>query len=76
VELREKRLDLRAGVIAAQICNANGGCDGQAVGPEDYFPWLKQKTPEPPTDALDQLLAFAAEIGGEIVYREQNGNAA
>ncbi len=47
------------------------------MGPDDYFPWLGEaKQADQTGDDLDQLIAFAQAMGGEIVEHEQNEHPA
>lgn len=74
--LRDQAQDYRAGVIASVIANCNIGRDAEPFKPSDFFPSLKEleaEGQEGQGDALDDLMAFHAGLGGTVVMREADG---
>ena len=64
---REKRLDHRAGVVAAAAVNAQGGWDKpekRAARPDDFFRSLEPPE-QTPDEQLAILQALTAELGGD-----------
>ena len=66
----ERGADLRAGVIAAVLCNLlESGKDVKARQPADFFPALREATPEPVVDSRAALRALAESLGAKVVRR-------
>ena len=58
----EERDDLRMGIVASTIANANRGKNTKAYSPQDFMP---QFEPEPEDVAIERMIAKArAALGG------------
>jgi L-aminopeptidase/D-esterase-like protein len=71
---QEKRLDLRAGVVAATVANVNRKKGSRPYGPRDFFSSLRpekhEQTPEQQQKAL-QVIAVASGARIRRVSREE-----
>lgn len=58
----EERDDLRMGIVASTIANANRGKNTKAYSPQDFMPKFE---PEPEDVAIERMIAKArAALGG------------
>lgn len=71
---RRRTEDYRAGILAALFRNANRPKNAKAVGPEDFFPSLREQETKPAVNGRrgltpEQLLAvFQVVTGTEITH--------
>jgi len=73
---REKRADLRAGVVAATLVNVNLKRGARQRRPADFFPSLQRDRKRPrgaqtPARQLVMLKAITLAAGGRIVRRDE-----
>jgi len=63
---QERRRDYRTGTVAAAAMNAMGGLGGEALGPEHFFPSLREGESEGGAESTLQALAAAFGLTIEV----------
>ena len=67
----EERADLRAGIIAATIANANRGKGSKRFKPSDFMPQFKRRTARRQTpDQMKQILKTYAAAHNEAMKQK------
>lgn len=70
----EERADLRSGIIAATIANANRGKGSKRFKPSDFMPQFKKRVRRQSVDEMKQTLrAFTAAHNAAMKTKDKRG---